>query len=57
MAKVGSLKAEAAARSYKLEVGDCLLAAAALREHCSLFVLARDLRHIPQLKLYRFRCN
>jgi predicted nucleic acid-binding protein len=55
--KAGEIAAEASARGYKLEVGDCLLAAVALRERCSLFTLDRDFSHIPGLKLYRFRSN
>jgi hypothetical protein len=53
----GEIAAEARARAYKLEVGDCLLAAVVLRERCLLFTLDRDFSHIPGLKLYRFRVN
>jgi predicted nucleic acid-binding protein len=55
--KAGEIAAEADARGYKLEVGDCLLAAVVLRERCSLFTLDRDSSHIPGLKLHRFRSN
>jgi hypothetical protein len=55
--KAGEIAAEADAHGYKLEVGDCLLAALVLRERCSLFTLDRDFSHIPGLKLYRFRLN
>jgi hypothetical protein len=53
--KAGEIAREADARGYKLEVGDCLLAAVVLRKDCWLFTLDRDFRHIPGLKLYRFR--
>jgi hypothetical protein len=55
--KAGEIAVEAAARGYKLEVGDCLLAALVLREHCSLFTLDRDFSRIPGLKLYGVRAN
>jgi hypothetical protein len=55
--KAGEIAGEARARGYKLEVGDCLLAAMALRERCSLFTLDRDFSHIPGLKLYPFRSS
>jgi len=55
--KAGEIAAEASARGFKLEVGDCLLAAVALREGVSLFTLDRDFSRIPGLKLYPFRSN
>ena len=55
--KAGEIAVEADARGYKLEVGDCLLAALVLREHCSLFTLDRDFSRIPGLKLYGVRAN
>jgi predicted nucleic acid-binding protein len=53
--KAGEIAAEASLRGYKLEVGDCLLAAVALRERCSIFTLDCDFSRIPGLKLYPFR--
>ena len=53
--KAGEIAVEADARGYRLEVGDCLIAAVVLREHCSLFTLDRDFSRIPGLKLYGFR--
>ncbi len=55
--RAGELAAEGAARGHKLEIGDCLLAAIAMREDCSLFSLDRDFEHIPGLKLYRPRAS
>jgi hypothetical protein len=55
--KAGEIAAEVSASGYKLEVGDCLLAALALRERCSLFTLDRDFSRIRGLKLHRFRSN
>ena len=53
----GEIAAEASARGYKLEVGDCLLAALVLREGCSLFTLDRDFSRVPGLKLHSVRPN
>ena len=53
----GEIAADGAARGYKLEVGDCLLAALALREQCLIFSLDRDFERIPGLKLHRPRVN
>ena len=55
--KAGEMAAQASARGYQLAVGDCLLAALALREGCALFSLDRDFSRIPELKLYRLRPN
>ena len=55
--EAGQIAAQADARGYKLEVGDCLLAAIALRERCSLFTLDRDFSRIPGLNLYGVRSN
>ena len=55
--KAGEIAAEANARGYKMEVGDCLLAAVVLREGCSLFTLDRDFSRVPGLKLHGFRYN
>ena len=51
----GELAANAAARGYRLEIGDCVLAALALREGCSVYSLDRDFGRIPGLKLHRAR--
>ncbi len=51
--RAGEISAEGTARGYELKVGDCLLAALALREGCSVFTLDRDFDRIPGLKLYR----
>ena len=53
--KAGEIAVEVDARGYRLEVGDCLIAAVVLREHCSLFTLDGDFSRIPGLKLYGFR--
>jgi predicted nucleic acid-binding protein len=53
--QAGQLAAEEATRGFKLEIGDCLLAALALRERCEIFTLDRDFEHIPGIKLYRVR--
>lgn len=53
--RAGEISAEAAARGHQLQVGDCLLAALALREGCPLYSLDRDFERIPGLKLYRSR--
>ena len=55
--RAGELAAAGAARDYKLDVGDCLLAALALREDCLTFTLDRDFERIPGLKLHRPRVN
>ena len=55
--RAGELAAAGAARGYKLDVGDCLLAALALREDCLIFTLDRDFERIPGLKLHRPRVN
>jgi len=55
--KAGEIAAEASARGYKMEVGDCLLAAVVLREGCSLFTLDRTFSRVPGLKLHGFRYN
>ena len=55
--KAGEIAAQADARGYKLEVGDCLLAAIALRERCRLFTLDRDFGRIPGLNLHGVRSN
>jgi predicted nucleic acid-binding protein len=51
----GELATEGASRGRRLEIGDCLLAALALREGCLIFTLDRDFEHIPGVKLYRIR--
>ena len=55
--KAGEIAMEADAGGYKLEIGDCLVAAVVLRERCSLFTLDRDFSRIPGLKLHRFQSN
>lgn len=55
--RAGELAAAGAGRGRRLEIGDCLLAALALREGCLLFTLDRDFEHIPGVKLYRKRAN
>ncbi len=55
--RAGELAAEGASRGLKLETGDCLLAAIALREQCEIFTLDRDFERIPHVKLYRVRSN
>lgn len=55
--RAGELAAEGVARGRRLEIGDCLLAALAMREGCLLFTLDRDFEHIPGVKLYRVRPN
>ena len=55
--KAGEIAAEASARGYKLEVGDCLLAALVLREGCSLFTLDRDFSRVPGVKFHAVRPN
>jgi predicted nucleic acid-binding protein len=51
----GELAANAAARGYRLEIGDGVLAALALREGCSVYSLDPDFERIPGLKLHRAR--
>ena len=51
----GQMVAEAATRGYQLEIGDCLLAALALRENCLILTLDQDFKRIPGLKLYPVR--
>ena len=51
----GQLGAEASTRGHSLEVGDCLVAAIALREGWTVFTLDRDFERIPGLKLHRPR--
>ncbi len=51
--RAGEIAAEGARRGHRLAVGDCLLAALALREKCTMFTLDRDFEHIPGLVLYR----
>lgn len=53
--RAGELAANGAARGFTLEIGDCLVAAIALREGCPVFSLDRDFERIPGLKLYRPR--
>lgn len=53
--RAGEMAAEGAARGHRLEVGDCLVAALALRENCVVFTLDHDFERIPGLKLYRLR--
>ena len=53
--RAGELAAEASARGYTLGIGDCILAALALREHCLLFTLDHDFKRIPGLQLYSSR--
>ena len=55
--RAGELAAEGAARGRRLQIGDCLLAALAMRAGCLLFTLDRDFEHIPGVKLYRKRTN
>jgi predicted nucleic acid-binding protein len=51
----GQIVAEARARGQRLETVDCLLAALAMRENCSIFTLDGDFKRIPGLKLYPVR--
>jgi predicted nucleic acid-binding protein len=51
----GQMVAEAAARGYKLEMANCLLAALALRDDCLALTLDRDFQRIPGLRLYPLR--
>jgi predicted nucleic acid-binding protein len=51
----GQMVAETAARGYKLEIADCLLAALALRDNCLILTLDQDFKRIPGLKLYPVR--
>jgi len=51
----GQIIAEARVRGFRLETGDCLLAALALRENCSILTLDQDFKRIPGLKLYPIR--
>ena len=53
--RAGQLVAEAAARGYRLEIGDCLLAALALRENCPILTLDADFKQVAGLKLYPVR--
>jgi len=53
--RAGEIISDCAQRGFALEVGDCLLAALALRENCLLFTLDRDFERIPGLKLHRAR--
>ena len=53
--QAGQLAAEASTRGHTLEVGDCLVAAIALREAWTVFTLDRDFERIPGLKLHRPR--
>jgi predicted nucleic acid-binding protein len=55
--RAGELAADGASRGLKLETGDCLLAAIALREQCEIFTLDHDFERIPHVKLYRVRPN
>ncbi|MGH9434769.1 MAG: PIN domain-containing protein [Terriglobia bacterium] len=51
--RAGQLAADGAARGAALQLADCLLAALAFREDCSIYTLDRDFDRIPALKLYR----
>jgi len=51
----GQMAAEAAARGYKVEIADCLLAALALRDNCLILTLDQDFQRIPGLRLYPVR--
>lgn len=51
----GEIVAGGAARGHKLELGDCLIAAIALREGCAVFTLDQNFKRIPGLKLHRVR--
>jgi predicted nucleic acid-binding protein len=53
--RAGEIVSDCARRGFALGVGDCLLAALALREDCLLFTLDRDFERIPGLKLHRPR--
>ncbi len=55
--RAGEIAADGAARGYKLEIADCLLATLAMREKCSIYTLDRDFERIPGLKLYRPRVS
>ena len=48
----GRLSAEAAARGHRIPIGDCLLAALALDQDCSIFALDQDFKRIPGVRLY-----
>jgi predicted nucleic acid-binding protein len=53
--RAGELSAAGAMRGYRLEIGDCLLAATAMAAGCAVFTLDRDFERIPGLKLHRPR--
>ncbi|MGH9396434.1 MAG: PIN domain-containing protein [Terriglobia bacterium] len=53
----GQLVAEGSSRGMSLDLGDCLLAALAMREDYSVFTLDRDFQRISGLKLYGPRVN
>ena len=53
--RAGELSAAGAMRGFRLEIGDCLLAAIAMAEGCAVFTLDRDFERIPGLKLHRPR--
>jgi len=53
--QAGELAMEGAARGYRLELGDCLLAAISIQENCTLFTLDQDFRRIPGVKLHPSR--
>jgi predicted nucleic acid-binding protein len=55
--RAGELAGERTAKGFTLEIGDCILAALALRENCEIFTLDRDFEQIPGVKLYRLRQN
>jgi tRNA(fMet)-specific endonuclease VapC len=53
--RAGEIASECAGRGHRLKIGDCLLAAIALRENCPIFTLDRDFERIPGLNLYHPR--
>jgi len=53
--RAGELALECATRGFQTSIGDCLLAALAMRESASVFTLDRDFAHIPRVQLFRKR--
>ncbi|MFB3922159.1 MAG: PIN domain-containing protein [Terriglobia bacterium] len=51
----GEIAMEGAIRGYRLELGDCLLAAISIQADCALFTLDQDFRRIPGVVFYRSR--
>lgn len=55
--RAGEIVAEGLTKGVKLHLGDCLVAALALRENCSIFSLDNDFERIPGLSLHHPRRN